>query len=129
MLDQGALAGGVALVHRPDLRDRDVGLVDHDEEVVREVVEQTVRRLPGHPAVDVPGVVLDAAAEADLLHHLEVERGAHPQPLRLEQLALPFQLGQPFGQLLADGADGAFHRRGAGGVVRGRETPTRRPWC
>ena len=88
VLDERALARRVALVHRADLRHRDVRLVDDDQEVVGEVVEQAVRRLARRAAVDVPRVVLDAVAEADLLHHLEVERGAHAQPLRLEQLAL-----------------------------------------
>ena len=63
-------------------------LVDHDEEVVWEVVDEAVRRLARLALVDVPRVVLDAAAEPDLLHHLEVEGGAHPQALGLEQLSL-----------------------------------------
>ena len=121
MLDERALARRVALVHRPDLRHRDVRLVDHDEEVVGEVVEQAVRRLPRRPAVDVTRVVLDAGAEPDLLHHLEVEGRAHPQPLRLEQLALPLQLGEPLLELDADGADGPLHHVGARNVVGTRE--------
>ena len=47
-------------------------------------------------------VVLDAVAEADLLHHLEVVLGAHAQALRLEQLALLLELGQPLLQLGLD---------------------------
>ena len=96
-------------------------LVDDDEEVVGEVVEQAVRRLARRPAVDVPRVVLDAGAEADLLHHLEVERGAHAQPLRLEQLALALELGQALFELDADRADRALHHVGARDVVRARE--------
>ena len=76
---------------------------------------------PGDPAVDVPRVVLDAVAEADLLHHLEVEAGAHAQPLGLEQLALALELGQALRQLGADGDQRALQGLGAGGVVRRRE--------
>src|SRR3546814_206207 len=43
MVDQVALAGHVALVHPTDLRDRNVGLVDHEHEVLGEVVQQGVR--------------------------------------------------------------------------------------
>ena len=43
VVDEGALAGGVALVHRADLRHGDVRLVDDEEEVLGEVVEQAVR--------------------------------------------------------------------------------------
>ena len=68
-----------------------------------------------------PAVVLDAGARADLTHHLDVVGGAHPQPLRLEQLALPLELGQPLGELELDAGDGPLHPLGTGDVVRGRE--------
>src|ERR1700722_18050580 len=93
--DQHPLAGGVTLVHRADLRDGLVRLVDDEYEVLGEVVEQRVRRAARLAAVDVPRVVLDAGAAADLAHHLEVVGGPHPQPLRLEQLARLIELGQP----------------------------------
>ena len=76
-------------------------------------------------AVDVTRVVLDARAEADLAHHLDVVRGAHLQPLRLEQLALPLQLGEPVDQLELDAADRTLHPLRAGDVVRGREDEQR----
>ena len=66
-------------------------------------------------------VVLDARAEADLLHHLEVELGTHAQPLSLEELALTLQLLQALVQLLLDGADSALHGGRARRVVRRRE--------
>ena len=66
----------------------DVRLVDDRQVVVGEEVEQRVRRLARCAAVERRRVVLDAVAEAHLLHHLEVVLGAHAQPLRLEQLAL-----------------------------------------
>src|SRR5690606_25364868 len=95
VLDESALARGIALKHCADLRNCDVRLVDDDEEVVGKVVEQTVWRLAGLATIDVARVVLDAAAEADLLHHLEIERRAHAQPLRLEEFALTFKLTEP----------------------------------
>ncbi len=88
VVDQVALAGHVAFVHPADLRDRDVRLVDDEQEVLGEVVEQAVGRRAALAAVDVHRVVLDAGAGADLPHHLDVVGRAHPQPLRLEQLAL-----------------------------------------
>ena len=82
---------------------------------------QAVRRAARLAAVDVAGVVLDARAGADLAHHLDVVRGAHAQPLGLEQLALPLELGQPLLELGLDAGDRALHALGAGHVVRGRE--------
>ena len=105
MLDQLLLAGAVALVLAVQLRHGLVALVDDDEEVLGEVVEQRVGRLARAPAVDRRRVVLDAVAEADLLHHLEVVLGAHAQALGLEQLALLLEVGQPLLQLGLDAHD------------------------
>ena len=46
---------------------------------------------------------------ADLAQHLEVVGGAHAQPLRLEQLAVLLELGQPLGQLGLDALDRLHH--------------------
>ena len=121
VVDQGPLAGHVPLVHPADLRHGHVRLVDDEQEVLGEVVDQAVRGRAGRPAVDVPGVVLDAGAEPDLAHHLDVVGGAHPQPLGLEQLALPLQLGQPVGELQLDAGDRLLHPLRARDVVGGRE--------
>jgi hypothetical protein len=68
------------------------------------------------------GVVLDAVAEADLLHHLEVVLGAHAQALGLEQLALRLEPGQPLLQLGLDAGDGGGASARAGHVVGGGNT-------
>ena len=123
MLHQCALAGCVALVHPADLRDGDVRLVDDQQEVLREVIQQgggcRARRAP----IDMPRVVLDAGAESDLTHHLDVVLGAHPQPLGFQQLALLLQLGQLLLQFGADARDGAFHPLRPGHIVGSREDP------
>ncbi len=121
VLDQGPLARGVALVHGADLRHGDVRLVDDQEEVLREVVEQGVRRGAGLAAVEVHRVVLDPGAGADLAQHLQVVGGAHAQPLGLQQLALLLHPGEGLLQLLLDVGDRALHPLRTGHVVRGRE--------
>ena len=120
-VDERGLPRDVALVHAVELRHRHVRLVDHDEVVVREVVEERVRGAPGRATVDVARVVLDPRAEADLPEHLEVVRGAHPEPLRLEQLALRLELGEALVQLLLDRDERALHPLVARDVMRGRE--------
>ena len=57
----------------------------------------------------------------ELLQHLEVERRAHAQSLRLEELVLRLELFQALFELVLDRADGALHRLGAGDVVGCRE--------
>ena len=86
--DQHFLARAIAVIHAADLRHRLVALVDDDQRVGRQVVEQRRRRLARRAAGQVPRVVLDAVAVADLLDHLEVEHRPLVQPLRLEDLAL-----------------------------------------
>ena len=121
VLDEVALAGHVALVHAADLRHGHVRLVDDQQEVLREVVDQRGRRGAGAAAVDVARVVLDARAEADLAHHLDVVAGAHAQPLGLEHLALALELGEALLQLGLDGLDGLLHALGPRDVVGRRE--------
>ena len=64
--DQHFLARPVAVVHAADLRHGLVALVDDDQRVVGQVVEQRRRRLARRAAGQVPRVVLDAVAVADL---------------------------------------------------------------
>ena len=59
VLHQRALAGGVSLEHGADLRNGLVGLIDHQEEVLGEVVDQRVRCRPRFAAIDVARIVLD----------------------------------------------------------------------
>ena len=66
VVDEHVLAAAVALELAVQLRHGDVALVDHQQEVVGEVVEQRERRLAEVAAVDVHRVVLDAVAVADL---------------------------------------------------------------
>ena len=68
-----------------------------------------------------PGVVLDAVAEADLLHHLDVVLRAHAQALGLELVVGPLEFRQALLQFLLDPADRAIHALGAGHVVAGWE--------
>ena len=87
-IDQDLLARPVVLVHADDLRDRHVRLVDDEEPVRREVVEQRPRAATRLATRQVPRVVLDPGAVAELAHHLEVERRALAEPRGLERPTL-----------------------------------------
>ena len=91
VVDQVLLARAVAAVHAAELRDGHVALVDDHQRVRRQIVDQRRRRLAGAAAGQVPRVVLDALAEAQLGQHLEVEARALLDALRLEQLALALE--------------------------------------
>ena len=63
-------------------------LVDKQDKVVREKVEQRIRRLPRHSSVKVAGIVFDSAAIAHFADHFHVVIDAFLQALRFEQFSL-----------------------------------------
>ena len=108
-LHQRILAGGVAVIHAPDLGKGHVGLVDEHEEVFGEVVHEGPGGAARGATADVTGVVFNAGAVANLGHHFHVVAGAGLQPGGFQNLALAAQVGQPFGQLFLDVFDGQAH--------------------
>ena len=112
VLDQHFLARAIPRVHPTHLRDGLVALVHDDHRVLGKVVEQGRRRLARCAAGQMPRVVLDPVAVADLLHHLQVEHCPLMEPLGFQDLAAALQLGEPLGQLGPDGLDG-LHPPGA----------------
>ena len=109
VVDELLLARLVAVVHRPQLRHGDVALVDDREEVVREVVEQALRRLARRAAGERTRVVLDAVAVAELPHHLDVVLGALAEALRLQVLLRALEVRKPLLQFRLDAPVGGLH--------------------
>jgi hypothetical protein len=97
-----------------------MALVDDEQRVRGQIIEQARRRLTGRAARQVAGIILDAGAVADLVHHLEVEQGPLLQALRLDQLVRRVQLEQPCTELFADLVDGGVYALFRGHVMRGR---------
>ena len=73
--------------------------------VVGEEVEQRVRRLARLAAREVPAVVLDPRAVADLQEHLHVVPRPRREPLGFEELALVLERLEPLVQLVLDRLD------------------------
>ena len=88
ILHQSRLAGPVAVIHGADLGNGHMGLVHDDQKIVREEVHQGQRGLPRLAKVQMPGIVLNAAAKSRLAHHLDVKIGALRDSLGLDQLVL-----------------------------------------
>ena len=119
IVHQGLLAGPVAPKHPPELGDGDVGLVDDHQGLPGQVIQEGRGGLPRGPAREVPGIVLDAVAVAQLLHHLQVEAGALLQALGLQEFALLPEPVQPLVQLRLDGGHGLAAHQVRGDVVGG----------
>jgi hypothetical protein len=63
-----------------------------------QIVDQRRRRLAGLAPREMPGVVLDALAEAELVEHFEVETGALLDALRFDQTTFGVEEGDTFGE-------------------------------
>ncbi len=91
-----------------------MGFIDNQQEVGRKEIDDGGRTRTGRTLGDVARVILDAGAEAHLLHHLQIVFRAHLDALGLEQLAFLLEPRDAIAQFLADGEDGAFKFLGRG---------------
>ena len=90
-IDEVLLSRPVAVIHRADLRNGHMTFVDESYEILREIIEKSERRIAGFSAVEIPAVILNAAAIADFAHHFYIVTRALQKPLRLEQFILFFE--------------------------------------
>ena len=104
-----------------DLRQCHVGLVDHDEEVLGEIIEECIWRIPCVPVRKVARVVLNAGAVAHLLHHLEVVVRTLFEPLRFEEFARALEFIQALRKLRTDIRHCDFHILIVRDIVRRRK--------
>jgi hypothetical protein len=79
-----------------------MALVDKHQRVLRQVIQQSWRRLARQPSGEVAAVVLDTVAVSDLLDHLQVEKCALMDTLCLQQSSLPLDQCLPALQFVLD---------------------------
>ena len=84
-------------------------LIKDQHEVWRKEINQRVWTRARRTRTDVPGVILNARAEAHLLHHFEIVFRPHLDALRFQQPARLLELRDARPQLFADREDGALH--------------------
>ena len=120
VLDERQLPAAIPRVHAADLGHGDMGFIDEEKKLLREVVEQRFGRAARGPTAQRPRVVFDAGAESRLHQHLDVKPCPRREPLRLEQLSLRLQLLEPALQFPFDLSD-----RRADPVFRHHEVPGR----
>src|SRR6185437_15313934 len=105
VLDQRLLARAIAAIHRAELWDGLMALIDHEQRIVRKIVVHARRRLARLPAREEARVVLDPGAVADLLDHLEIEARTLLEPLCLDEFAVVAQNRKALAELLANQID------------------------
>ena len=119
VLHQGGFPGPVAVEHGPHLGEGGVALVDEEHKVFWEIVQQGMGRRPHWTALDHPGVIFDAGAVAQLLHHLNVVHGALLDALGLDEPVFALEKGHPLLHLLVYVLDGGVHLLLGGDIVGG----------
>ena len=118
---QRFFAAVVTAEHAAHLRQHDMALIDHQEEIIREIIQQRCRGRARRPAGQHGRVVLDALAHAHLLQHLHVVVGALLDALGLQQLALLGEFLDLLLHLCADLFQSLLHLLRPDNVVAGRE--------
>ena len=73
------------MIHAANLGHRLMGLVNHHNKVIREIIDQSMRRLSWLQAGQMPGIVFDSRTEASLPHHLNVKIGTLGDSLGLQK--------------------------------------------
>ena len=99
VIHQRTLSRLVAVVHASDLRDRLVGLVDHHNEVIWEIIDQGIRRLPRRKPCQMTGIILDSRAESRLLEHLDIKICPLCNTLCFQKFVLPLEFFHTLVQL------------------------------
>ena len=99
-IDKLLLPRLVAVVHRPQLRHRDMRFIDYRKEIFGEIVQQTFRRLACRPAGQRTRIVLDAVAVSKFAHHLNVVLGTLPDALSLYVFLRPLEIPETFRKLI-----------------------------
>src|SRR5690606_34238496 len=74
----------VASVHRPELGEGLMALIDYEQKVIGKIVDQTVWRLSWLAAVKMAGVVLNSLAASGLFYHLHIMHCSLPEPVGLD---------------------------------------------
>ena len=100
VVHQCILPRSVSRVHSPDLRNRHMGLVYNNKEVILKVIHQGKRRLTFRHAVEVAGIVLNTGAEPGLPQHLDIKIRPLRDALRLQKLVLSLKIFHPLRQFL-----------------------------
>ena len=121
IIHQRLLPALVAVIHRADLRDRDVRLIHHDHIVAAEEIHETHRRRPRRPAGQRTRIILNSAAEPCLPHHLDIKIRPFRDALCLKKLSLALEIPHPFLQLRLDLVTGPVDLLLRHHIMRGRE--------
>ena len=116
---QALLTGAVAVIHGADLGQRHMALIHQQQKIVGEEVKERHGGRAHRSVADDAGVVLNARAIAQGLHHLHVIFRALTEALCLHQHVVLFKVGKALRQFLLNDLNGGIHLVLGGHIVAG----------
>ena len=102
IVNQRVFSGSVSRKHAPYLRNRHMGLIYNNQEVIFKIVQQREGRLPLRHAVQMSRVILYPGAEPRLPQHFYVKVRPLRNALRLQKHVLTLKIFHPLVQFLFD---------------------------
>ena len=99
----------VAMIHTTDLRYCLMRLINHHNKIIREIVNQCVRRLSRFQPGQMSGIILDSRTEACLPHHLYIKIRTLRYSLCFQKLSFTLKVSNLLFQLFFDRPDSRFH--------------------
>ena len=113
IVHQRSLSGLISVVHTANLRNCLMRLVNHHNKIVREIINQSIGRLPRRKPCQMSGVVLDSGTKTCLFHHFQIKIGPFADSLCLEKFVFAFKIRHLFFHFFFNGLGGlqdTFHR-------------------
>ena len=92
IIHQILLTGIIATIHGTDLWNRHMALIHHQQEVFREIIQQTERTLTSFPTIEIPGIILDTRTMSQFSDHLQIIRDPFIKAFSLIRLSYTFQI-------------------------------------
>ncbi len=94
--------------------------IDKQQKILRKIIQKRRRRLPAFTVIQVSGIIFNAIAIAQFLHHFQIKLGTLFEPLRLNKPVGFFQLNEPVHKLRA------YIIHGSGQIIAVRNVMARR---
>ena len=121
IVDQHLLTRTVSIVHSLDLPHGHVALINHNQKIIWEEVEKSIRRLSFASSVHVTRVVFNAVCIAHLTEHLDIILCTLFQTLSFKEFTFLLKNSQLLLQLSLNLGNGHFHMVVIGHEVSGWE--------
>src|SRR5699024_4476906 len=99
---QRGLSRLIPVIHAADLWDCLVRLIDHHNKIIREIINQRIRRLSRRKSRQMPRIVLNPRTESGLFEHLDIKVRTLRDTLCLQELILTLKLFHPLVQFFLD---------------------------